>query len=134
MKRNYSIQDMHNLANKYGGKCFSANYINANTKLKFKCNKDNYEWEASPKSIMNGGHWCPKCAGQAKITIDELQNIAKSNGGKCLSTVYVNIFTKLLWECKYGHKWWSKPVNIRNNGTWCPVCSGCSLKNVIGGI
>ena len=60
----YSIQDMHNLANKYGGKCLSEKYINANTKLKWQCQKGHI-WESTPSSVRRG-HWCLECSGSKK--------------------------------------------------------------------
>ena len=35
-------------------------YINAFTKIKCKCKKDGYEWEATPNSLLRG-QGCPKC-------------------------------------------------------------------------
>jgi len=36
-------------------------------------------------------------------------NLAKSKGGECLSTEYINAHRKLLWKCK-------------NKNGWCPQC------------
>src|SRR2546421_12462666 len=49
----------------------------------------------------------------AKRTIKDMQIIAMKRGGKCLSLEYVNSQTKLLWECKVGHRWEAIPNNIR---------------------
>jgi len=55
-----TIIDMHKLAEKYDGKCLSAEYINNHSKLSWRCSK-NHEWMAVPANVKNG-HWCPKCA------------------------------------------------------------------------
>ena len=60
---------------------------------------------------------------KAKLTNEEMQEIAKKKGGKCLSTVYVNDRTKLKWQCEKGHKWEATPHGIKR-GTWCPYCAG----------
>ena len=58
-----------------------------------------------------------------KLTISEMNKIAKSRGGKCLSNNYINGRTNLLWLCSKGHKWEATPENIKG-GTWCPYCAG----------
>ena len=119
MITNYSIQDMHNLANKYGGKCLSAKYINANTKLKWQCKKE-HVWESTSSSVRQG-HWCLECSGSKKKNIYDMQHLAKMRGGKCLSTEYVNNKTKLKWKCNKGHIWEAVPSSVATR-TWCPVC------------
>ena len=44
--------------------------------------------------------------------------------GKCLSTEYVNAKSKVLIECKHGHKWEPIAWNILNDKSWCPECNG----------
>ena len=38
-----------------------------------------------------------------KISIEEMQEIARKRGGKCLSKKYINAHTKLEWQCANGH-------------------------------
>ena len=120
MTRNYSMQDMNNLANKHGGKCLSAEYINANTKLKWQCKKG-HVWESTPSNVKNS-HWCLECSGSKKKNIYDMQQIAETRGGKCLSKEYVNNKTKLKWQCNEGHLWEAVPSSVATR-TWCPVCS-----------
>lgn len=115
-----TIEEMKQIAKKNGGKCLSNKYINAQTKLKWQCEK-RHIWEATPNDIKNGT-WCRKCAGCEKSTIKKMQQIAKKNGGKCLSNEYINAHTKLKWQCEFGHVWVTMPLNIKK-GTWCPKCS-----------
>ncbi len=56
-----------------------------------------------------------------KLTIQAMRQLAKSRGGKCLSDVYANSWSKLLWECGKGHQWTATPNTIQQ-GSWCPVC------------
>jgi thiol-disulfide isomerase/thioredoxin len=58
----------------------------------------------------------------SKITITDLQNIAASKGGKCLSTKYKNTTLKLQFECAAGHRWKAMPGAIRQ-GSWCAKCN-----------
>jgi hypothetical protein len=116
-----TIEEMQEIAKERGGECLSDKYISNNIKLKWKC-KLGHIWECIPMNIKNNNYWCPKCSKKKKLTIIEMQEIAKERNGKCLSEKYVNKETKLLWECKYGHRWMSTPGNIKNGKNWCPHC------------
>jgi len=56
-----------------------------------------------------------------KYTIEDMQELAKKEGGKCLSKIYINKRTPLRWQCEKGHEWESKPTNIIQ-GSWCKEC------------
>jgi len=56
-----------------------------------------------------------------KLTIEAMRQLAESHGGKCLSDVYVDAFTKLTWQCSKGHQWTARPNNIQQ-GKRCPQC------------
>ena len=47
-------------------------------------------------------------------TIQDMHSLAKARGGKCLSTEYINISTKLQWQCAKGHIW-----EAVYNKSWC---------------
>ena len=115
-----TIEDMKLLAEKQGGACLSANYINCKTKLKWKCGKG-HVWYATPANMVRGT-WCPHCIGRYK-TIEDMQQIALDQGGWCLSTRYINNHTELWWQCAKGHIWDAVPSSIQQ-GSWCPVCGG----------
>ena len=114
-----TIEEMQKLAERREGKCLSKKYVNAHTKLKWKCAKGHI-WEAKPYSVKQIGTWCPYCAGQHQ-TIEEMQELAESRGGKCLSNEYINNQTKLKWQCAEGHEW-EAISNCIKNGQWCPHC------------
>lgn len=110
---------MQNIARQRDGKCLSKEYADNKTKLRWQC-KQGHEWEASPSNIKKGG-WCRICSKKAKYTIQEMRDLARKRGGKCLSRTYKGVFTKLEWQCEKGHRWKAIPTNI-NRGTWCPQC------------
>lgn len=116
------IAAMKEMAKKRGGECLSTNYVNNNTKLRWRCG-DGHEWEAVPGSLQQGS-WCPSCAGRlpAEEAINSLHAIASSKGGACLSDVYVSAKDKLEWRCAKGHQWKAPPDAIRS-GRWCPKCA-----------
>ena len=51
-----------------------------------------------------------------------MQETALSRGGRCLSTEYVDIKTKLKWKCGFGHEWEASP-RLLKSGHWCPDCA-----------
>jgi hypothetical protein len=118
-KNKHTIKDMQNLSKKYDGECLSKEYINAITKLEWKC-KDEHIFKARPNDVQNG-HWCPICSRKKKLTLEDMQILAKNNNGKCLSTEYKNNRIKLKWLCKEGHVFLMRPNNVQQ-GQWCPKC------------
>ena len=120
MPKKLSINDMYNVATERGGKCLSNIYINNSSKLKWQCSVGHI-WEATPSNVR-ARHWCPYCAGQGKLQLNQLSKLAKDRGGKCLSHQYINSKSKLKWECAEGHKWETSAGSI-NAGQWCPDCS-----------
>jgi hypothetical protein len=108
------------LAQSRGGLCLSETYVNANTKLKFKCFAG-HEWETTPHNLKDG-NWCPYCANKKEIDpIVRMREIAVSKGGTCLSTDYISTTSKLKFRCADGHEWQAAPAEIKD-GTWCPQC------------
>lgn len=55
-------------------------------------------------------------------SIEDIKNIAISMGGRLLSNNYKNNKEKLMWECRFGHRWNAILTNIMD-GKWCPTCS-----------
>lgn len=111
---------MKALAGSRGGKCVSALYVNCGVPLLWIC-ANGHRWSAVPSSIRKGT-WCPECAGVRRGTIDQMQETAKSRGGKCLSENYRNTATKLRWLCSAGHEWCASPLQVKK-GHWCPFCA-----------
>ena len=117
--RGKTIEDMRNLAAQHAGQCLSEVYKTSKTRLLWQC-QAGHRWEATPGHVLRGS-WCPYCAGQGKKTIEDMKNLAVQHGGQCLSEVYRNVSTKLLWQCQAGHKWETTPDHVQR-GSWCPVC------------
>ena len=61
--------------------------------------------------------------------IKEMQDIAKSKSGQCLSKIYINNYTPIQWKCKNNHKWKATAHSIRN-GSWCLECAGHKKKTI----
>lgn len=61
--------------------------------------------------------------GKQKLNIEICRALAKNNGGKCISTEYVNVNHKLTWECKHKHYWSASLDSVKNHKSWCPECA-----------
>src|SRR3972149_588477 len=101
--RNPSVKDMSILASRNGGKLISQKIPNSSAKIEWECSLG-HRWFATPTKIKTG-RWCPKCknlkGGELlRGNIEEMQSIAKSRGGLCLSDTYKDSQAKLLcnWE------------------------------------
>lgn len=61
-KAKHTIEEMREWAAAQGGKCLSKEYIDAKTKLLWKCSCGNEFW-AMPTNVQRG-KWCPECKGK----------------------------------------------------------------------
>jgi len=116
-----SIEEMQEIAEQRGGKCLSTTYVNAHTKLKWRC-AEGHEWEAKP-AYVKLGTWCPVCSSRQKLRLEVLQDEAIERGGRLVSTEYAGAHSPLRWECAEGHQWETGASKIRS-GSWCPYCAG----------
>lgn len=126
-KKRSTIEQMQLLASRHQGKCLSALYVNRHTHLKWQCKKGHI-WETSPSSIIQGA-WCLECSGLKKLTIFDMQAIAASRGGKCLSKKFINARQKIEWQCENGHAW-QAVASVVKAGSWCPYCYGTARKTI----
>ncbi|MDN4605893.1 hypothetical protein [Sporosarcina highlanderae] len=114
------IKELSDLAKARNGKLLSKRYHNNKTKLLWEC-EYGHQWEMRPNDVKNG-QWCSTCNGSHKLTIEEMNQIARDRNGLCLSIEYINNRTKLRWRCAKGHEWDATPDAVKR-GTWCEICS-----------
>jgi len=115
-KVEFTLKDYHKKAKEYGGKFLSKKYVKSTHKYKWQC-KNGHIFKATWGNVRHN-KWCKQCQ---YLTIEQMNEYAEKRGGKCLSEKYVNIKTKLKWECKYGHQWEAR-ASIINQNNWCPKC------------
>lgn len=113
------IKELSDIADSKSGKLLSKRYHNNKTKLAWEC-EYGHQWEMRPNDVKNG-QWCPTCNGSHKLTIEEMDQIARERNGLCLSIAYINNRTKLRWRCAKGHEWDAAPDMVKQ-GTWCAIC------------
>ena len=121
------LKELKKIANKNGGKCHAENYVNIKTKLEFEC-KNGHRWLNSSSNVIRGA-WCFLCKVKEdkERSLNKLNSIAGKKGGICLSKNYVDIETKLKFQCANGHTWLSTPKNIVD-GKWCEECYRDNLR------
>ncbi len=117
-----NLKYFRQIAESRGGKLISNSFLGWKTRLEWQC-KEGHLWEALPFNVKKG-HWCQKCANKninynQRLSIKDMQVIAKKRSGKCLSKQYKNVESKLLWECSEGHQWLAKPTNIKTSHVSC---------------
>jgi len=122
-KQKKTIDEMRGLAKQRDGECLSQVYVNAHTKLKWKC-KNGHIFKSTPSKVKQG-RWCRECGNRRaafnrRISMKKIQMIAKSRNGKCLSDSY-DPGKHLKWQCEFGHIWEASIYNIKP-GSWCPIC------------
>ena len=99
------------------------NYINAKSKVHCKCKICNYEWFATPDSLIHNKTGCPQCRGGVQKTHEEFINRMNTiNSDIKIFDIYTNAKTKILCQCKIcGNKWSALPNSLlRRHG--CPKC------------
>lgn len=60
-----TIEMMREIARERGGECLSAAYVDARSKLRWRCGRCGHEWDATPSVVRNKGQWCPPCGYRA---------------------------------------------------------------------
>jgi hypothetical protein len=115
-----SLEECQEYAESKGGLCLATEYKNTDTKMEWKC-ENNHTWYARFDDTKSGT-WCPRCAENAKLSLADCEEFAKSKGGLCVSTEYENARTKMKWQCENNHTWNAVFNNIKNGRTWCPRC------------
>ncbi len=113
-----TIEHAHKLAEKRGGKFLSEKFVGANVTYKWSC-KNDHIFEARYYNVHTG-KWCKKCRCYC-YSLEDMQNLAVSKGGVCLSENFITTAHKLKWKCRQGHIWEATGPNIRQ-GRWCPEC------------
>lgn len=101
-----------------GGKLLST-YVNRRTDIKVECEKGHIfktTWGSLQRS------WCNICSKNKRMTIDDMQQIAKQKGGRCLSKIYLGSHVKLDWQCIKGHRFSATPGNVKHKKSWCIKC------------
>lgn len=89
----------------------------------WRCAKG-HTWEEPARAMRIRGLFCQKCHGRPAIMLRRAQQTARSRGGHCLSTEYLNNRMPMKWRCTFEHVWEAPWRKVGTDGTWCPACAG----------
>ena len=129
MSKKLDISLLQNKALQHNGVLLSTEYTDSNTKYLWQC-EHGHQWKAVPYHILNHGVWCPTCGGTRKLSLSEMDSLAKEKGFVLLSfPVKFNNKTKLKWSCKNEHIFASRFNDIQT-GYGCPYCVGLNKPDI----
>lgn len=103
----------------------SKEYKNNRTKIKFKHNKCNHEFEMRPHHFINLGQRCPKCFGTPKKTTEQFKKEVYDLVGNEYEVLseYYDINTKVKMRHIICGFIWNVTPNSFLLGSRCPFCS-----------
>lgn len=127
-ERRQTVEDLQELARSRGGEFLSTESKGSGINHLWSCsNPDHPSFEMRPGSVTQG-QWCPKCRGNARPAMPELDELARSMRGndkaRCLSPSYVNSTSPLRWTCGVeGHDDFEKSMRaVKHDRSWCSKC------------
>ncbi|PWK43230.1 hypothetical protein C7534_104409 [Pseudomonas sp. OV226] len=121
-RRNLRLEEAQRLASEREGHCLSTHFESLHAPMEWQC-AQRHRWQASLGNIKSNGTWCPTCGHlNQRSTLEAMQQLASQRGGRCLSKVYVDRKSALIWECAKGHRWEVAP-RIILRGHWCAICA-----------
>lgn len=123
------INELKLLAQSRGGKFLSTEYISNKTKYSWAC-AENHTWNSSVDSVKGQNSWCPKCAGNAPRSLEELREIIERRGGVLLSNNYSGVDSTYVFKCNLGHQN-SNSFKKIESGQWCSTCNKTSKSEEI---
>jgi glutaredoxin len=83
-----------------------------------------HRWQATIYNRAKNKSGCPFCARQAnrRHSIESIDALARTRGGRCLSDQFISSRLKLRFSCGEGHVWEARADAILYDNKWCPLC------------
>lgn len=105
------------------------NYKGSLIPIRHKCSIDQYEWIASPSSVLN--HNCPKCSNHERLDqCSFIERIRMVNSNLSVISKYKTMKDLIKVKCnKDGYEWESK-AELLLRGIRCPICNKKSLGEI----
>lgn len=95
-------------------------YKGINKKTEMQCN-EGHIWIGRPAEALQGVKGCPKCAGVAKLSVEEINERLSKRGIRLISG-FTKSANKANFRCSFGHEWEALVGGVLStNG--CPKCS-----------
>ncbi|MCR3759141.1 hypothetical protein KYB31_09080 [Clostridium felsineum] len=122
-----SVKKYIEVDSKSNCKLLSTKYINKNEKLKIKCKCGNIFYKSFGMFKDKKQQQCPKCSNSINWDYDKVKHfveIDSKSGCKLLSTKYINMRTKMEFECRCGEKFQTIFNSFKDqNKRQCNHCS-----------
>ena len=123
-----TIEQIKEEFNKIGWTLLTTEYKNNKQQLDYICDKGHKHhicW-----NDFQQGYRCPYCAGQAKLTIEQVRQAFKEEGYELLEEEYHNAYTKMKYRCCNNH---INETTWRNfqQGLRCPNCNKYKGENKV---
>lgn len=123
-KKSAALELMQEWAAERGEICLSKYYVNSETLLEWEC-KNGHRFQKTRDQYKQHKPCCECDSVELrKRNLTKVKEIALKKSGKCLSDTYFDLYTKLEFECKHGHRWKTTPLIIIYSHSWCPHCYG----------
>jgi very-short-patch-repair endonuclease/ribosome maturation factor RimP len=103
-----------------GCELLESEYINANTKMKYKCKCG--KASSIIFSAFQNGVRCMSCSPREKLTFEVVKKFFKDQCCALLETNYINTRTKMKYRCKCGHES-TITFGSFQNGSRCNKCA-----------
>jgi len=114
--------DLLRIIEKKNGTPLFMMWAGVEAKVAIECSRG-HVWSTIARTILYGGTWCPRCADNGfRLMMSSVDSLAARHGGRCLSTEYKNVHTKMTWMCKDRHIFDQTVNQIKEKGIWCPDC------------
>ncbi len=123
-----TFEEIKQVFEELGYTLISENYINAETKLKFYCNKHKDIELNINYSHFKQGRGCKRCNGNKCIspTFEEVKLAFEERGYELLETEYKDSQTKIHYRCSlHAEKILTIRMHDFNQGCGCPYCKKC---------
>jgi len=116
----FTLDDFKKICLKNNMTSKANSYTDSKTPELVECNVCKHLWKISVNNIGTG-YGCPKCAGNMKLTIDDVKLESKKYGFTVIGK-YVNARTKMNFVCSRGHKQCRSYDNMRSSNFPCMMC------------
>lgn len=119
--KKHTIEELNHHLNNDGYTLKSTEYESALSKIVVVC-PNGHEFNTSWNRFISNGYRCPVCAGNVKLSFDNVNKFVKSVGYELVSTTYISSYNKLRFQCPQKHQFEMKYNNFKYNGQRCPIC------------
>ncbi len=117
--RKWSEENVKSFIESKGGSLVSK-FSRVDRPITMQCSNNHTPWTTTFDSIHRGS-WCPHCAHNRPICLNDIAKHGKQKGFTLLSKTYIRCSDKLKWRCSDGHIFY-KCWNTIRCGQCCPIC------------